>query len=222
MCVCFNQNSTASTYICTSIWWSTSSLRLNDKDKSAHVSSLSAFGVGQSTYSTLSTFCIISRCLEKRREERKWVLTLCIGQFQTSFFSLFRFHRDVPREHLSCVIHLHCWAIIHSLKKEREKRGERESESAVAKAIKRIHIPFPFIWASYCHNTWRDSAFSIVVISFFIRCDADISLWEAIIRHPCLLTQWKSACRFAFFIFSIVIQYWFTICSSWFHCRFVS
>lgn len=63
--------------------------------------------------------------------------------------------------------------------KEKKRKKKREIE-ANEKAIKRIHIPFPFIWASYCHNTWRDS-FPIVVFFFFIRCDADISRWEEVI-----------------------------------------
>jgi hypothetical protein len=87
-----------------------------------------------------------------------------------------------------------CYTLVKDIEKERKRAQKQSSE-------------FLFIWASYCHNTWRDSFF--LLLSFFIWCDADISLWEVIIIHIFIIIEVGMAVLVP--LSSIVIQYWFSI-----------
>jgi hypothetical protein len=49
-----------------------------------------------------------------------------------------------------------CYTLVKDIEKERKRAQKQSSE-------------FLFIWASYCHNTWRDS-FSIVVFFYMMWC----------------------------------------------------
>ena len=94
-----------------------------------------------------------------KTEERKWLLMLFIGQFFTSLslsslFLIIWIWMYVP-ESISHALFT-CISSCYTFLKETER----------TKAIMRIHIPFLFIWASYCHNTWCDSL-SIVVFCLF-------------------------------------------------------
>lgn len=197
----FNQNSTAYIYISIQVfdWVKVLFYSMIKTRVYMYVSSLSTFWVGQSTYSTLSIFCIISLSLSLSWKEKNENDCWCCAAANFNFFLLIiiSIPMYVPWKHLSYVIHLH-FDLLYMFFKETKKES--------AKAIMRIHIPFPFIWASYCHNTWRDSFSIVVFFSFFIRCDADISLWELIIIYT---IERRNVGLVS--LSSIVIQYWFTI-----------
>lgn len=121
------------------------SFLFNDKDKSVYVyvSSLSTFWVGQSTYSTLSIFCIISLSLslcvswKEKNENDCW----CCAAANFNFFLLIiiSIPMYVPRKHLSYIIHLHfdLLYIFREIKRKRPSKSNQANSYSIS-----IHMSF--------------------------------------------------------------------------------